>query len=183
MSPLSVWRDMLWTYLMWRRMNIFNWFEWLNPRLCIIVTTLMAYIRWVPHSICLQDRPANTRCKNINVRKPHCQCTSLRVLEFFTNPPQYENPKITNFVLAVPLQINWSNEDFNLEIWSFYNFWSPILHWLTLYGASNEGNCKYMAIQSCVFVKISIAIVFITAHLIISFGTKPLHVQLLAALS
>ena len=30
-------------------------------------------------------------------------------IEFFTNSPQYKNANIDNFVLALPLKINWFN--------------------------------------------------------------------------
>ena len=37
-------------------------------------------------------------------------------LEFFTNCPKYKNANIANFVLALPLKINQSNEVFKLEM-------------------------------------------------------------------
>ena len=37
-------------------------------------------------------------------------------LEFFRNIPQYKNANIGNFVLTVPLEINWTNDVYNLAI-------------------------------------------------------------------
>ena len=37
-------------------------------------------------------------------------------LEFFTNAPQCKNANIANFVLAVPLEIDYTNRVYNLEI-------------------------------------------------------------------
>ena len=37
-------------------------------------------------------------------------------IDFFTIPAQYKNANITNFILAVPLEINQTNEVINLEM-------------------------------------------------------------------
>ena len=37
-------------------------------------------------------------------------------MEFFKNAPQYKNANIANFVLALPLETNQTNEISNLEI-------------------------------------------------------------------
>ena len=37
-------------------------------------------------------------------------------IEFFTISPQYKNANIANFILALPLKINKSNEVYNLEM-------------------------------------------------------------------
>ena len=39
-----------------------------------------------------------------------------RVNGFFTNSPQNKNANIANFVLAMSLEINWTNEVCNLEM-------------------------------------------------------------------
>ena len=44
------------------------------------------------------------------------QSNLFHTLEFFTNSPQYKNANIANFILALPLKINYSNEACNLEI-------------------------------------------------------------------
>ena len=43
-----------------------------------------------------------------------------QTLGFFTNSPQYRNANISNFVLAVPLEINKTNEVYNLGMKSSY---------------------------------------------------------------
>ena len=37
-------------------------------------------------------------------------------LGFFTNPPQNENANIVNFISAMPLESNWTNEICNLQM-------------------------------------------------------------------
>ena len=37
-------------------------------------------------------------------------------LGFFTNPPQNKNANIANFISAMPLESNWTNEVCNLEM-------------------------------------------------------------------
>ena len=37
-------------------------------------------------------------------------------IEFFAIALQYKNGNIANFILALPLQINWSNKACNVEI-------------------------------------------------------------------
>ena len=50
---------------------------------------------------------------------------------FFTNSTQYKNGNIANFVLAVPLEIDYNNRVYNLKILSSYNPWPLISHLLT----------------------------------------------------
>ena len=37
----------------------------------------------------------------------------MGTIEFFTNSPEYKNANIANFILAVPSERNWTNEDCN----------------------------------------------------------------------
>ena len=39
----------------------------------------------------------------------------MPTIEFFTNSLQHKNANIANFVLAVPLERNWTNDVYNLE--------------------------------------------------------------------
>ena len=39
-----------------------------------------------------------------------------RLLGVFTKFPQYKNANIANFILAVPLEMNGTNEVYNLQI-------------------------------------------------------------------
>ena len=49
-------------------------------------------------------------------------------LEFFINYAQYKNANIANFVLDMPLKINFCNNAYDPEIWSSYIPWFLILH-------------------------------------------------------
>ena len=67
---------------------------------------------------------------------------------FFANSPQYKNANIANFVLSVPLEMNWTNEVWNFEMQFYYIHWYLISHLLTSCIANEEENCKYMGIES-----------------------------------
>ena len=64
----------------------------------------------------------------------------------FTISQQYKNATIVNFILAVPLERNWTNEVCNLEVWYYYIHWYLITYFLTSSIANEKGNCKYMVI-------------------------------------
>ena len=45
----------------------------------------------------------------------HCTVFMSMALEFFTNSPQYKNANIANFVLVMPLDINYASEVYDIE--------------------------------------------------------------------
>ena len=69
-------------------------------------------------------------------------------IEFFTISPQCKNVNIANYVLAVPLKINYSYNMYNLEMPSSCSPWFLISYLLISIDSNNEENCKHMGIQS-----------------------------------
>ena len=55
-------------------------------------------------------------CFGIAPQEPLLPLEFSRQLEFFTNVSQYKNGNIANFVLAVPLEKNCTNEVYNLDM-------------------------------------------------------------------
>ena len=68
--------------------------------------------------------------------------------EVFTNYSQHKNANIANFVLAVPFEINMTNEICNLNMWSSYSHWHLFSYLLISYESYNEVISKYISIQS-----------------------------------
>ena len=76
---------------------------------------------------------------------PH---TPTPLIGVFTNSRQHKNDNIANFVLAMPLERNWTSKVYSLEMYSYCIPWYLISHLLTSYVANKEVNCKYKGIQS-----------------------------------
>ena len=122
---------------------------------CVVYNNLDIFINFWP----LKD----SKLIHLKYLHSHLQDTQIDYwhlsLEFFANSLQCKNANLASFVSAMPLEIDYTNWVYNLEIYFAYTHWPLIYHLLTSYGVNNEGNCKYMGIQSwqncqsCVFVK------------------------------
>ena len=65
----------------------------------------------------------------------------------FANSLQYKNANISDFILAAPLEINYTNEVLQHCIYSSFTYWHLISHLLISYAVNEERDCKYMGIQ------------------------------------
>ena len=61
-------------------------------------------------------------------------------IEVFTNSSQYKNANIANFVLAVPLECNWTNKVCSIKIY----FTHTLVSNFTFTNTNKEENCKYI---------------------------------------